>query len=413
MSEKRPGFGREHAREEVPAFFFSNVTSRSSSSIDIFDPGTDDVTARYSIVDVGSWESNGDKRSMPAVLSGGGEKKSVIFVQDSASRSEWIEDTEGNRLTKFDGDIQVNSYSTGELKEKPVRSPEVMQVLLDRRDFGKQTVPVMDESGKVVCDLDISSTGQVISVRAKPYVNVEGVAEKPNEQIYLTGDDGEISDARSTRGEARAAGDRYLVVSCLMFHDGELLLQKRSADKKIDPDKQSASAHGVATEVYREGKRINHVDEAAFINTALEINEELRHGEEVPFTVVYWPGTKDELFAYAASEKIDDSNTIYFVPEALYAADSYPLGSGDNKRTRSLATGMVFSKNKPHLSIDPAEVQGVEWQKASKLVGDNNATDDLQAAVDVMVIGYLEESRRASVSMAEKSLRESMGEKLR
>lgn len=239
-----------------------------------------------------------------------------------------------------------------------------------------------DESGKVRGEILIDpETKSVIEVRVAPWINVEATAEKPQEHVYITDEEGEITDKRATRKEARQAGLRYLVATTLIIHDKQILLQRRSHDKQIDPDKLSASAHGVASEIRQiDGTRFENVDNVAAITAALETNEELRHGEaEKPFRVRYWWARHEQdLFDYAKYKKFDDPDTIWMVPQMMYAQGGYPLGDTDNPRTRFLATGFVFSKEKPHIQPDPAEVTSVDWVKASEYAQDPAVTEDMQ-----------------------------------
>jgi hypothetical protein len=105
---------------------------------------------------------------------------------------------------------------------------------------------------------------------------------------------------------------------------------------------------------------MKNIEYLSVINSALEINEELRHGKETkPFNIKIWYGSENKLKERATKNEIDDTNTIYLVPNGFYEDDGYSLGDKKNKRTRAISMGFVFSKEKPHIFIDPAEVESV------------------------------------------------------
>jgi hypothetical protein len=203
-----------------------------------------------------------------------------------------------------------------------------------------------------------------------------------------------------------------LIVTSLILHGDNVLIQKRSPDKQIDPDKLSTSAHGVAKEVFfGDQTRIEDGQTAALINTAMEINEELKHGE-TPFKIRIWPGTHDELFTYTKEEKINDPNTIFLVPESYLPDDGYPLGSWSEKRTRAISAGFIFSQNTPSLSIDPSELQECRWQVMSSIFKEPETTNDLPSTSMEVLIKILRDSplaRRYGIEVFDNFLRRMQG----
>jgi hypothetical protein len=267
------------------------------------------------------------------------------------------------------------------------RSATEMKKILEGQEQRKEKKDVLDESGNKVCVIEIdSSSGDAISVICEPYSNEEETAEHPDEKVYVTDESGQITAERLTRREAREQEKRYLIVTALILHGDNVLIQKRSPNKTIDPDKLSTSAHGVAKEIFVDNDRVSDGQKAALINTALEINEELRHGD-APFKIRIWPGTHDELYDYAEAEKIDDPETIFLVPEAYIPDDGYPLNTCEEKRTRALASGIIFSKNPPRLSIDPGELQECRWQTMSSIFKEPESltASDLYPAVSELI----------------------------
>jgi len=277
------------------------------------------------------------------------------------------------------------------------RKPEEMQRIIEDLEKRKISKPFLDEFGEELGEIDFDpQSGETIEIRTKPYVNVEQEAEHKDEHIYATDEQGKILRRRTTRKEARDKNMRYLVVSCLLFHGNEVLLQKRSEQKDIDPGKFSTSAHGVAKELFINGGRVPSVDLASLINTALEINEELKHGENTKqFTIRIWPGNEEELIAYARDRQLDDSGTVYIIPQALYPDDGYPLGVDGKKRTRAVTSGHIFSREKPNISIDQAELSEVSWMKPSEYFKMNDMTEDLQSVTDALADTILEKYFRS------------------
>lgn len=292
------------------------------------------------------------------------------------------------------------------------RPPVAMKFLLEGQEIWERKAPVVDEHGQQVCEIAFDwRDKQIFRIQTAPYRNAEGTAEKPEERIYATDEAGDILPEHLTRQQARHQGQRYMIVTTLLFHGNKLLVQQRSPGKKIDPGKISASAHGVAKELFLADYRIENTQTAALLNSALELNEELRHAT-TPFTIRVWPGTREELLRYAKEEKLDDPETVYLVPEAYLPDDSYPLGKGEAKRSRAISSGFIFSKQPPQISIDPAELSDTRWQKMSDFVDDPNVTGDLQACTDALVDQYLKDSRdsgRLGTHLAKKALRKILG----
>jgi len=259
-------------------------------------------------------------------------------------------------------------------------SHDELKDILEKQESNKAIEDVVDSDGKKLCGIEFDKTdGKLISIKCERYINIEAEAEHLDEIICVTDNNGNITSESLTRSEAREKDRRYLIVTNLIFHGDDILIQKRSKDKKIDPGKLSTSAHGVAKEIFHEDKtRITDGQKVAIINSALEINEELKHDEE-PFDIRIWPGTHDELYAYAKKEEINDANTIWLVPEAYIPEEGYPLRLCGNQRTRAVSAGFVFSENKPPISIDPNELEKCEWQPAPSVFkeGESEITEDL------------------------------------
>lgn len=235
---------------------------------------------------------------------------------------------------------------------------------------------VCDENGNVLAIIKIDPQNrQIYSVKTPPYENKNQTAENNNEEICIISDDRSINNERKfTRKESREKNLRYLVVSIILMYDREMLFQKRSKNKKIDPGKLSVSAHGVAKKLYSsKGTPWKNVENIALLNSALEINEELRHGENTqPFTIRIWHQGKSLLDKYRKKEKINDPNTIFLLPEVFDNENNYPVNrssnkSDKNKRARFLSMGYIFSKDKPSLSVDPHEVDEVIWKNSREI----------------------------------------------
>ena len=255
---------------------------------------------------------------------------------------------------------------------------------------------IADQDGKLLCDIFWGIGGRIYEIHTSPFENMHAIAEAPEEHICETDEHGDIIESEITRGIARKQSIRYLVVSTLLFHQDEILLQERSPQKELDQGLLSASAHGVAKALYfSDGKRMVSTEYVSLINSALEINEELRHGKDTqPFIIKIWYGSVAHLKKFAAEEHINNPNTVYLVPSGIFEDDSYPLGQGNNKRTRAISLGFLFSKDKPSLSIDPAELTSVNWKKPSIFVNNKQVTEDLQACIEAAFDILLEEAKK-------------------
>lgn len=287
--------------------------------------------------------------------------------------------------------------------------------ILELHESRKQTREILDDEGKPLCDIDIDPVSQeIVEVRPKKFTNTEGKAEHPNEHIYVTDESGRITPERLTRQEARTTGKRYLIVTTLLFHgNNEMLVQKRSSEKEIDPGKSSSSAHGVAKELFAAGQqRITDERTAALVNAALETNEELRH-QANPFTMRIWPGNHDALLNYAKENNLNDPDMIWVIPEAYLPDDAYPLGgTPHNPRSRALFTGMIFGQAEPLISIDPHELGGYQWQSLSNVFQDTQAADDLSRTTYAITEKTLMDSplvKKYGPKMAENILRRYQG----
>lgn len=258
---------------------------------------------------------------------------------------------------------------------------------------------VCDENGNPLAIIKINPQDKrIYSIQTLPYENKAGVAENNQEKICVVDDQGEIDmNIETTRKMAREKNIRYLVVSNLVIHKNKVLLQKRSKNKKIDPGKLSVSAHGVAKPLYSSRRtKWGNIDNLALVNSAIELNEELRHGEtEKTFSIRFWYGKRSELQKYVQEKNINDSNTIFLLPMALDQENNYPLErdgvKDENKRSRALCVGYVFSNEVPRISIDPGEVDSVVWAGVEdieqELLGDNMNKDTkemIPAAIDIL-----------------------------
>jgi len=270
-------------------------------------------------------------------------------------------------------------------------TPEIME----QREREKRTEKITDDQGNILCEIDIlPETGDIIAIRPTRYVNPDQKAEQPDEYICLTNEEGNITNERATRAEARQDEKRYMVVTTMLMHNDEMLVQKRSPGKKIDPEKVGSSAHGVAKEIFgADRERITDGRTAAIINAALEMNEELRHDAE-PFTVRLWPGLTHHIYDYADRQKLNDPNTVWLVPETFLPESSYPLGrrGDEHQRTRALFSAYIFSVEKPPISFDPGEVTDCEWKNLTEVMTDPKATVDLPRGNVEVLEGILKHS---------------------
>lgn len=268
----------------------------------------------------------------------------------------------------------------------PDRSVEELHEWLQQREQRKASTNILDESGNNLCAVEYDpETNEIIGLKPERYSNVAGVTENNDERVYVTDDQGNITDERLTRLEAREANKRYLIVTTMMFRDDKMLLQKRSPDKKFDPGLVSSSAHGVAKELYTESReRITDAKTASLINAGLETNEELRH-DSTPFNIRIWQGTHDELFKYAEEKGLDDPDTVWFVPETFIPESGYPTYEWRTPRTRAVLGGFMFTKNEPEFSIDPNELENCEWKNYFEVLQHKETTDDMpKIAVQVL-----------------------------
>lgn len=274
----------------------------------------------------------------------------------------------------------------------------VAAILHEARETTKLSTTIVGTDGKELCDFDYSTDGCILAVRPRPYQNATGLAENASEIVYCTDNQGRITEDRMTRKEVREQGRRYLVVTGLVYHGNLLLLQKRSADKELDPAMFSASAHGVAKELCFKngGARMRNIQYVSLVNLALEMNEELRHGKDVtPLVVRFWSDDESSLFAYAREKSFNNPNEVWVVHPDLYQDAGYPLMSNTKPRTRLVANAHFFSEQSPPISFDPAETEKVEWVRASSIARSQSVTPDTDQAIDEVTAGVLERSADA------------------
>lgn len=298
-------------------------------------------------------------------------------------------------------------------EEVVIRTPDELDRVLKEKEGRKITTDIVDERGKKLCVIDYDpSNGDVIAIHSETYFNTDSKAEHLEEKTYVTDENGNITNDRLTRAQAREQGKRYLIVTNLLFHGDSMLVQKRSPNKQIDPSKVSASAHGVAKQIFaKDGSLITDAQIVALINTALEINEELRHGIN-PFLVKIWPGTHDELYSWSEQDKKDDPDTIWIVPELYLEDNGYPLHTTKDKRTRALSAGFIFSKEEPSISIDPSELEEYRWEKTSKVFREPDSTQDLYSTTTAVLEELLKDSplvRKYGQKLAQNAMRRWQG----
>ena len=367
---------RKNKEKELEMGFYDDLTPGHSTFVNTYEFGTDRILNSYNVVEAGDWEEVSDSIQRRRVLLSGGLE---FFVEkDTLNQRIKIMDKDGGPVLALENvDVEIVCYGIPDKEDMeeealPVRPVEEMKEIMEGKEKRKKNFSgFTDENGNKICEItyDSKDGNTIFTIDTEPYANVGQEAEHNEEHVYVTDEEGGITPERLTRKEARDLGKRYMIVSCLLFHGNEVLLQKRSSSKKLDPDKLSTSAHGVAKEIQtrRWPSRVPHEATVALVNMAMEINEELRHGEdEKPFHIIVWPGSAEELINYAHSEKINDPDTIYLVSEAYYSDDGYALGNKKNPRTRALFSGFVFSEEKPRITPDPGEVSGVEWTKMSR-----------------------------------------------
>ena len=282
--------------------------------------------------------------------------------------------------------MQLEEHDTG------VRDPETVRKTLDEVERLQKSMRVCDQAGNPLATVYYDpDTGDVREIHTEYYENVEKEAEHSDELVYCTDYEGNITSEKLTRKQVREKEHPYLVVTSLLFHGDDVLLQQRSKEKEIDPDALSSSAHGVAKQIFTEdGKLITDMRRVAFTNAALEINEELRHGKDTkPFNVKIFPGNERELLQYLYAEKIDDPNTVYLVSPVVFPGYGYPFKRHQNHRTRFITMGHISSKSKPDISLDKAEVAEIEWCPLDKFVEQKNMTADVRSCLETMYERFL------------------------
>lgn len=278
----------------------------------------------------------------------------------------------------------------GELPQPVARPPEYFDRYykdLDRKNTKRE---VRNRQSGATVEITLDANRRIAVIKPIFHENPEEAAEQLRELVRTTDENGEFTHKKLTRREAREQNERYLIVSALIFHNGKLLAQKRSGDKDIDPNKLSTSAHGVAREIIYEFTHgideprhtLSHETEA-ILNTVLEIFEELYHNYDPEANqptpaVRIWPGTKAELDQYAERYKIDEPNTIYLITKVYLPDDGYPLGDHQQKRSRGISFGYIFSQNAPEFSFDPHELSAVEEYRPVDLIDHPDASEDLK-----------------------------------
>lgn len=305
-------------------------------------------------------------------------------------------------------DIEVAHYRSG----SGPRSAEAMQGVLDEVERRKKEVPLYDHDGKKICTVQYDpQTGGICAIQTEQCENTDAVAERNAERVCATDERGNLLDASLTRAEVRAQGKRYLLVTTLLMHDGDLLLQQRSKEKIVDPGALSSSAHGMAKQIFgADGQRVNDTRWVGFVNAALELNEELRNGAP-PWNVKVWPGSFEELKAYFLAGRVDDPRTVYLVDPTLFNAQGYPLSDWRNARTRFVCWGFVMSTEHPAIQHDPAEVEGTQWTPIGDFVRQQNRTDDVDDCLFEMYENLLRQPRRGGWTPSERWVNWRMGHK--
>jgi hypothetical protein len=286
-------------------------------------------------------------------------------------------------LFPISGELEVVRYVSSNINYRP---PHVMRELLDESRERAQTLDVQSESGERIGTVSWDPyTGHILAINPVRCTNESGKAEKPEEHVCCTDHLGNIEKRSMTRAEARAAGERYLVCTCLVTHGDDVLLQKRSSLKPIDPGQLSSSAHGVAQQIFTpEGEQILDKQWVGFVNVAREMCEELRNNA-APFQFVVWPGTHLELMRYTETYGIDDPNTVYLVQSTEYADHGYPLHHFGTKRTRFVCFGVIHSKSRPSISVDPGELEGAEWRRPREIANLPNVSADVSRCLEELV----------------------------
>lgn len=308
-------------------------------------------------------------------------------------------------------------------------SEELDRFILERNEYLERKV-IDDEKGNELCQVDVDKrTGQITTIYPAYFQNISEAAEQPEELVNATDERGDILPERITREGVRDEQRQYLLATQVLFNVKnwgddtiKLLVQTRSPHKEIDPDRRSLSAHGVAKALFTQGgERLMHGQEVALIATALETNEELRHGAE-PLIIRIWPGDTLKLLEWAKHNQIDDPNTAYLIPMLYSAVNAYPYTSfrwspdPTRRRTRANSVCLIFSNNETPISLDPSEVSGYEYVTPEEAVKDKRITDDvepvLRQALLEMVKSTLEMKRPEWHSTAEKIVATMLGEKV-
>lgn len=336
------------------------------------------MVERHRIGSRGPWREEGGE--LRCALDMAGSPPVRLYLIRRGLEPLRLVDAEGNPFPPPPNTFQIDAYST----EQPVRSPDEMRRVLERVERYQRPMTVHDQHGHTLGTVLYDPlTRDIREVRTEPYENPDQKAEHPDELVYCVDEHGVISEDRLTRAQAREQGKRYLVVTSLLFHGDNLLLQQRSPAKDIDPEKLSSSAHGVAKQLFTaEGELIKDMRFATLTNAALEVNEELRHGEHTePFTLKVWPGNERELLEYLHEEKVNSPNTIFFASPTVFVDHGYPLGQWRNRRTRFVTMGHISSTQPPPTTVDPAEVTQVQWCPLNQFLSTGNMTDDVRACL--------------------------------
>jgi hypothetical protein len=92
---------------------------------------------------------------------------------------------------------------------------------------------ISDQNDKV-CTIYYDNHGIIHEIHTEPFENQSAVVEKHSELVCETDEKGNLVQSEITRASARKEGKRYLLVTTLLFHNNEVLLQKRSSKKEID-----------------------------------------------------------------------------------------------------------------------------------------------------------------------------------
>lgn len=364
----------------------------NNTRITLYKEGSNEATLTFKLKEVGEWKENenlGQGVVTRRIITD--NRREFLIVKDALNNELYIANRDGEPIFGSKKmNLDVDTYEQSKFEAIAVKKPRPvseMKELVEAMESRKLHSLITDENGHQVCQIAYDpDTRYIVEVRTVPFVNIEEEAEHNDEHIYATHDDGTVDlDKQLTRREARENKERYLVVSCLIFHGRDTLVQKRSNAKKIDPGLISTGAHGVAKEIKfsNGGQRAVNTEYIADINMALEINEELRYGpNERQFLIKFWPGTAEELWQYAEQENIDDADTVYVVRNVIYADAGYDLNDMKNKRTRATYAGYIFSKERPRITFDPAESSAIDWINPNDVYDRNDVAEDLRSLTD-------------------------------